>query len=333
MLNDKFDDMSVEQLSDYLKHYKPESFDLDFIKYGRDYVETLKKNGRSSNARTYEIALNNLEQYAGKTLSIHAITSGFIINWIQWIKEQPARSNRKKGGRAESLYPNNIRALHNIAKREFNEEELGIIRIPLSPFQKVKLPDLPERRERALTIEQIRDIFALEDISMQNAGNSRFNFARDMFMLSFMLIGMNEADLYNCTEYENGRITYKRTKVMNRRKDKGKISIKVEPEAMKLIEKYRDTDGERVFKFYKMYSSIETFTAAINGVCRSGAKGIVYPTGLKKIGETVGVNDLKFYAARHSWASIAQNDLDMPMVCIGILLPGDKLKTNTYIMT
>ncbi|MDR1129943.1 MAG: site-specific integrase [Prevotellaceae bacterium] len=312
MLGGRLDSMNIGQLVEYLKREKSAVFDLDFIKYGRNYVEKLIKNGKISNAKTYEIALNNLEKYVDKnTLSIHEVTSKFINDWIQWIKEQPARQNRKKGGRAESLYPSNIRALHNLAKKEFNEEELGIIRIPLSPFSKVSLPNLPERRERALDIIQIRKIFSLEDIAILNVGNNRFNFARDMFMLSFMLIGMNEADLYNCTEFENGRITYKRTKVMNRRKDKGRISIKIEPETMPLIEKYRDLTGERVFKFYKMYSSIETFTAAINGVYRKGAKGIIYPTGLKKIGDAIGVNDLEFYAARHSWASVAQNDLDI----------------------
>jgi integrase len=305
------DSMDAKQVANYLRQYKPETFDLNFIEYGREHAEKLRKDGKTGNARTYEIALNNLEKYVGRsTLSIHEITSGFVTKWIQWLKERP-ETNRKRGGRAESLYPSNIRALHNLAKREFNEEETGIIKIPLSPFSKVKLPSLPEKRERAISIEQVRKIFALQDTRAPNAGNNRYNFARDMFMLSFMLVGMNEADMYNCTEYENGRITYRRTKVMNRRKDRGKISIKVEPEAMTIVEKYRDPDGKRVFGFYKMYSSIETFTAAINGACRKGAKGIICRTGLKKIGETAGIEDLEFYAARHSWASIAQNDLDI----------------------
>jgi integrase len=311
-------DMTVDQVVELVKDIiqgnedraKSHAFDLDSVKYGRDHVEKLKKAGNSGNAKTCEIALNNLVKFVGReSVSIHEITAQFIKDWIQWIKELPAPPNRKKGGRAESLYPGNIRALHNLAKNEFNEEETGSIRIPLSPFKTVKLPDLPEARQRALTADEIRKISSLEDISVCHAGNNLYNFARDMFMLSFMLIGMNEVDLYNCDEYENGRITYRRTKVRNRRKDRGKISIRVEPEAIPLLEKYRDPTGERVFRFYRMYASVSTFTAAINGLCRKGAKGKRYATGLKKIGTATGISDLEFYAARHSWASIARNDL------------------------
>jgi hypothetical protein len=38
---------------------------------------------------------------------------------------------------------------------------------------------------------------------------------------------------------------YCRQKVVNTRADKGKISIRIEPEAMALIDKYRDPSGER----------------------------------------------------------------------------------------
>jgi hypothetical protein len=214
-------DQVVELVKDIIegRENKNKAFSLDFVKFGRDCIESMKKSGHEGNARSYESALNNLVKFVGREfVSIHEITAKFIKDWIQWIKDQPARPNRKKGGRAESLYPANIRALHNLAKDEFNEEGIGLIRIPLSPFKKVKLPDLPEKRERALSIEQIRKIFTLEDISIYQTGTNRYNFARDMFMLSFMLVGINEADLYNCDEYENGRITYKRTKTANVRK-------------------------------------------------------------------------------------------------------------------
>ena len=77
--------------------------------------------------------------------------------------------------------------------------------------------------------------------------------------------------------------------------DKAEISVKIEPEIQALVDKYRDPSGERVFKFYKMYSSMDTLSAAIN-------------KGLKKIGNLLGIDDLEFYAARHSWATIAAND-------------------------
>ena len=62
-----------------------------------------------------------------------------------------------------------------------------------------------------------------------------------------------------------------------------------------MMEKYIDPSGKRVFCFYHHYSSVDAFCAAIN-------------KGLKKIGKALGIDDLEYYAARHTWATIAVND-------------------------
>lgn len=100
---------------------------------------------------------------------------------------------------------------------------------------------------------------------------------------------------YNCSDYKGNRITYQRTKTKNRRDDRAEISIKIEPEIKNLIDKYRDPTGKRVFRFYLEYSSSHTFCVAIN-------------RGLKLIGKDINVDDLEFYAARHTWATLAFND-------------------------
>lgn len=270
-------------------------FDLDFIAYARHFVDKLIQENHEGNAKTYKIAINNLVKFVGReSISIHEINSKFVSDWIEWIKKQPSR--KAKGDRAQSLYPANLRAIHNMAKQEFNDEDSGIIRIPLSPFK--KLPKVPTSRKRALEINQVKKIANLEYSFVQQIGNNRFNLAKDVFLLSFALVGMNAVDLYECEVYENGRITYQRKKTKNRREDKAEISIKVEPEIQKLVEKYRDPKGERVFGFYHSYSSVDAFSAALN-------------KGLKKIGKLIGVEDLEFYAARHSWATIARNDADV----------------------
>lgn len=87
-----------------------------------------------------------------------------------------------------------------------------------------------------------------------------------------------------------------RTKTRNRRADNAEISIRIEPEIQALAAKYKDPTGKKVFNFYKMYGSMTTFSTALN-------------RGLKKIGNLLGVDDLEFYAARHSWATIAINDV------------------------
>ncbi|MCD8135270.1 MAG: hypothetical protein LUH01_04655 [Parabacteroides gordonii] len=181
-----------------------------------------------------------------------------------------------------------------MAKAEYNDEEQGIIKIPWSPFTKYKVPKQTPTRKRNLPAGTIKKILNVKDV--KGVGSVRYNLAKDVFALSFYLIGMNTADLFSCTVMENGRLTYFRAKTKDRRSDFAKMSVKIEPEVLPLIEKYRDPSGERVFNFYKKYADSDCFNTAVN-------------KGLKKVGKVIGVDDLEFYAARHSWATIARNDL------------------------
>lgn len=188
-----------------------ERFDLDFIAYARKFVEKLIQENHEGNARTYKVAINNLVKFVGReSISIHEINSKFVSDWIDWIKKQPAPPKKKKGERAQSSYPSCLRAIHNQAKVDFNDEDSGTIRIPLSPFK--KLPKVPVSRKRALEINQVKKIAKLEYSKIRQPGNSRFNLAKDIFLLSFALVGMNTVDLYECDLYKDGRITYQRKK-------------------------------------------------------------------------------------------------------------------------
>jgi integrase len=303
-------DRIVELVVDIIEGREETSrvFKLDIIEYGRKYIKSLEEQNISGNSKVYKVALNNLAKFAGReSLDINEITTRFVNDWIKWIRERP--SKRVKGGRAESLYPETIRSLHNLAKDEYNNEDIGDIKIPLSPFKKARIPEVPGKIDIDLPVEDLMAIHNLPYIESVYPGNNKFNFAKDIFMLSFMLIGMNIADLYSCTIYTKERITYYRTKVKNRRGDMGLFSVKVEPEVLNLMRKYRDPSGERVFCFYKMYASVDTFTAAVNGLSKKKKNGKIIHTGLKKVGEEIGVKGLKFYSARHTWATIARNNV------------------------
>ena len=107
---------------------------------------------------------------------------------------------------------------------------------------------------------------------------------------------MNAADLYEVEagSLVDGRITYNRRKTRNRRADQAEISVKVEPEAAELIQRYRDPSGVKLFDFYHRYGTVGSFEANLN-------------KGLKKVGPAIGVEGLEFYAARHTWATLAVN--------------------------
>jgi len=135
----------------------------------------------------------------------------------------------------------------------------------------------------------------------------REEFARDMFLLSFMLVGMNSADMFTCDNYSDGVLTYFRKKVSGRRDDKGEMRVRIEDIATSLFDKYRNTNAERseVFDFFSRYNDFRNFNKAIN-------KGLQIKIKDEKGKDTdkykIGIERLQFYAARHSWATIARND-------------------------
>lgn len=318
-LGTKIKAMTVDEVVTYIeKPQEVERWDLDIVQYTRDHIKRLQETGHDGNAQSYKVAINSLVKFLGREkVSISEITVNLLKSWVDWILKQ----DRVKLGFAPHNYLSKLRAIHNMAKKEFNDEGAGIIRIPNSPFSHIDLPKEPVPEKRALTIEQMKKILDLPYITSPYPNTNRYNFALDLFILSFALVGMNLVDLYYCECCTDGRITYDRIKTKNRRADHARISIKIQPEIQALVDKYRDPTGKRMFKFYRMYASMTTIHKAVGA-------------GLKKIAEAIGLDELDFYAARHTWATIAQNDagVDKWTVHTSLNHVDDETKiTDTYI--
>ena len=84
-------------------------------------------------------------------------------------------------------------------------------------------PKKPVSRKKALTKEQILSIMRFE------TKLKGVQIARDAFIISFLLCGINSVDLYYATG-NNGRVDYERRKTRGRRADNAFISIKIETE-------------------------------------------------------------------------------------------------------
>ena len=139
----------------------------------------------------------------------------------------------------------------------------------------------------------------------------------------FMLIGINTVDLCHLKEIDSeGRINYHRAKT-NRL-----YSIKVEPEALEIINKYR---GEKwLLNILDRYQDYKDYTKRMNRALKK--IGPVKRVGLggKKIYEPL-FPDISTYWARHTWATIAAS-LDIPRDTIAHALGhGNNTVTDIYI--
>ena len=293
--------LTLSDVLDYIQKEKEKNTPIDFIQFCKDWLTTTEVKGK----RNYQTTLNTFIAFLGKDkLNTNQVTKLLMMEFMEYLHKKRAKQVaelQKKGkripsNRMVSLYTSSIRHLFNEAKKKYNDYDRNLIRIPNSPFENLVIPKQEATRKRALSAELIKKIWELPYIINAN-GRERlcpFNLAKDCFILSFCLIGMNSADLYNCTEMEDGSITYYRTKTTDRRLDKAKMKVDVLPVLLPLMKKYEDYTQKKVFCFYHLYSTFKNFNRAIN-------------LGLKQIGKILKVDDLEYYAARHSWATLAVN--------------------------
>lgn len=292
---------TLDEILEMLKADEERHKPVDFIQFCQWWISTTIKGKKN-----YQSAVNAFIAYLGTDhLEASKITASVINGFMGYLmkqSEEKAEALAKAGkriptNRSISLYLGSLRHLFNEAKKKHNDYDRNIIRITNSPFEYVTIPKQQATRKRAITSEQIRSIWQYpyeRKIDGTLKQESITNLAKDCFILSFCLIGMNSADLFNCTELNDDTITYYRTKTTARRLDKAKMEVKIPSFLEPLFEKYRDKTGKRVFKFYRLYNTDKNFNRAIN-------------LGLKTIGEKLKLIDLEFYAARHSWATIALN--------------------------
>ena len=288
---------------------------LNFFTVAQELVDELKVQKRISTASTYSSAANNLH------LWLRRPNLTFAEMNVNFLNQYELHLTNKYGAGMRGVESNlaSIRAIFNFARSKYNNDELGDIKISNNPFARFKLPKTKAPKHRALEVDQVKRIrdYAVSENPVNVKWMSRAELARDVYMLSFYLCGMNGKDLFIIENKLTDRITYCRAKTATRRSDSAEISIALEPEVLALIKKYKDPSKKRVFCFYKHYADERTFNSAIN-------------KGLKEIGASIGVEKLEFYSARHSWATIARNDCDVSKDDISMSLNhSDPTKTVT----
>lgn len=292
---------TLDDVMDYLNGEREKQQTIDFIKFSREWIASTSIKG----APNYTTAVNALVRFVGKEeLDINLVTQDFLEGFKSFLNtEREARTKklmqqgkRVPSNRTLSLYLVSIKKLFNEAKKKYNRKEKNLILIPHSPFDDFSIPRQEATRKRAIPSDIIKEVWKLpyKDMKKGYKSTCRYNLAKDCFILSFCLMGMNSADLYFATDLKNGTISYNRTKTKARRLDEAKMQVDIPKLVMPIVDKYRDKSGKRIFDFYRYYADEKSFNKAIN-------------YGLKEIGSLLGIDDLEYYAARHSWATIALN--------------------------
>lgn len=244
-----------------------------FIPY---YIEHAEAYDRRSTRESNGYTLSVMRKYCPEldTMNFENVTYSWLSDFEVWMKRQGMSQNTRK------IHFGNIRtAMREAYKRELTDAD---------PFRRFSFRPA-KTRKRALDVEVLRSLinYPVEPFAQ---------IYRDMFVLSFMLLGINSIDLYNLREVtKGGRVEYDRSKTG------GIFSVKVEPEALAIIEKYRGQMA--LLCLADRWSDHRNFRHQMNAAIKR--IGVARGKGKKDKAGEGPFDGVTSYWARHTWATIA----------------------------
>ena len=257
-----------------------------------------------SNARTreiYEATLSRIYAYDRKCeqLTFEDVDKGWLNGFEAFLAKTSPSVN------ARSIHLRNIRAVFNDA---IDDEMTHSY-----PFRKFVIKR-EATAKRSLSVEELRALFAYPVEAYQQK-------YLDIFKLTFYLLGINIVDLCHLKSIKNNRVEYKRAKTHRL------YSVKVEREALEIIERYKGSKW--LLNILDGYADYRQYARRLNEGLQSIGKVEIGKQGKKYI--TPLHADLTTYWARHSWATIAAS-LDIPKETIAAALGhGGNSVTDIYI--
>ena len=272
-----------------------------FTGFFRSFIE--RKTGRTR--EIYQNTLDKIVRLHGEEVPFDAVNHAWLEAFDRSMCTTDIRNGRGEVLRtglatnARAIHLRNIRAVFNKA---IDEEVIGL---ELYPFRRFKI-EKERTRKRAVSLAQLRALF---DYPCEAAAEE---WAVDVSRLIFYLIGINTVDLFNLEEYDGGYIHYRRAKT-------GTLySIKVEPEAAALLEKYRGR--EHLLNFRERFKHLESFKAKINKTLKVIAS------------KDPRIPVMTSYTFRHTWATLAA-ELDIPKetIAAGLGHAQNATVTDVYI--
>lgn len=155
-----------------------------------DKMEKMKPESRSPKIYRYNIGA--FQQYIGRDkLYTFEMTRKMIQGYIDTML---------RGGKAPATISNNIATIRNMfysIREEYNDYDLGILNIKNDPFKKLQLPQLTGNSGmKALSVGDIRKVINTELTKGKGYRLAVLELARDYFLLSFFLLGINPVDMF-----------------------------------------------------------------------------------------------------------------------------------------
>lgn len=281
----------VDAVVDHIRtQLTAQTFRLDFIAFGREFIQGKDPGTRAG----YTTALNAFARFLGReSVDVNELTRSMLLEFQEWADAQPrVFYNYRRGTYQDTAKPTAqggnagrwVQRLAHIfaaAKERFNDEDSGRIAIPRSPFDTVPRRRTISHGQSALPVEVIQRVIDARPDSPQE------RVALAAFVVSFGTMGANMADLYKGLPEAGTTWKYFRSKTTERREDRAEVVVRVEPELAPFIAELAARPGLHRWK------SARIADTQVNKYLRAWCS-------------REGLEPFTFYAARHSFATLAR---------------------------
>ncbi|MFI3317245.1 MAG: site-specific integrase [Rikenellaceae bacterium] len=270
---------ALNHCNDLVEEYYRQPHEETFFNYFKAQIVRLESLGRLSTSHNYRAAFNSFFKFrAGEDLVMDNITFELIEEYQAFLKHERLSLN------SSSFYMRILRAVYNKAV------EVGLAQ-QKQPFGRV-YTGIEKTVKRALSLKDLKRIKEFD-----TSANYLYQYARDMFMFSFLTRGMSFVDMAHLrkTDIKSGVLIYRR------RKTGQLLRIKWELCMQKIVDKYPSESSDYLLPIIrnnidskKFYNRYKNELGKVN-------------SQLKKIACEIGLTlPLTMYVARHSWASTAR---------------------------
>ena len=245
------------------------------------YTDRLRQEDRGSYAELLDYASKVFIEYTGGDIPLSGITPPLVEGFGAWLRKRRKQNGQKISPSSVNMILGRVRVIINSAIRQM------LVKYEYNPFITTRITK-SSIMECALSVESLRKII---DYTPPYKGGK---VARDMFLLSFYMGGMNLKDML-----ENSflaEINYVRSKIVNRTNGNARVILTIPDEAKEILDKYIDKKGYIQLGYSTDPKSISRYMTR----------------ALQRIATQLGIKErIMFNSARKTFSTLA-DDIGLP---------------------
>lgn len=276
ILNDYYDmldtinpvDFTCNQLKEYFESYNTTPPVVSLSDCWQKYIDNLNKEDRSGTAGLHTRTKLYFEEKFGSRVLLLTFSANTVNGFERYLFKE-----RKLNSTTAGMHMKRLKVIINSAKKE------GLVEYRIDPFAHYVLPEVQER-ELDIDIEEVRKIR-----DSKPAGKGQL-VARDLFMLSYYLGGINLIDLLKLDFRKMKEISYIRTKTEHTKRGDKRISLTIPQEAKPIIQRWAGPDGKLNFGYQYSYDNFRKYVTHTLGTLAKSLgidKRVVYYSARKSL--------------------------------------------------